>query len=374
MARETAVIGAPGRLSRAAAEGLYRVMAYKDEYEVARLHAAASYGEKPEFHMSPPLITRMDPSTGRRRKIAIPGSVALPLFRVLRHGKMVRGTVLDPFGYQAERRQERALIDQYTADLRSVLAALTRRQADHGGGAGRTPRPDQGLRSGQGRQSGEGADCPDAVAGRAVKARANGHGRRVAASGAGGRDGIDRTRSPHSRCKWYQAVTVAKHRGALMLRWPGGTMSDYDTDISIWSERQGELLRRRATGELVNEAELDWRNIAEEIEALGKSDRRELRNRIATLLDHLIRLQASPATSPRAGWRKTVREQRRGIQTLLKESPSLGPAVPVIIGEELSGAREEALASLADNNEQPRVDVASLDFTADQVLGPWLPE
>ncbi len=151
-------------------------------------------------------------------------------------------------------------------------------------------------------------------------------------------------------------------------------MSDYDTDISIWSERQGELLRRRATGELVNEAELDWRNIAEEIEALGKSDRRELRNRIATLLDHLIRLQASPATSPRAGWRKTVREQRRGIQTLLKESPSLGPGVPVIIGEELSGAREEALASLADNNEQPRVDVASLDFTADQVLGPWLPE
>lgn len=70
-------------------------------------------------------------------------------------------------------------------------------------------------------------------------------------------------------------------------------MSDYDADISIWSERQGELLRRRATGELVNEAELDWRNIAEEIEALGKSDRRELRNRIATLLDHLIRLQAS---------------------------------------------------------------------------------
>jgi indolepyruvate ferredoxin oxidoreductase len=118
-------MGAPGPLSRTAAEGLYRVMAYKDEYEVARLHAAATYGEKPEFHMSPPLITRMDPATGRRRKIAIPGSVALPLFRVLRHGKLVRGTPLDPFGYQEERRQERALIGQYTADLRSILAALT---------------------------------------------------------------------------------------------------------------------------------------------------------------------------------------------------------------------------------------------------------
>jgi indolepyruvate ferredoxin oxidoreductase len=123
--RETAVIGAPGPLSRAAAEGLYRVMAYKDEYEVARLHAAATYGEKPVFHMSPPLIHRMDKATGRRGKIAIPGTVALPLFRVLQHGKAVRGTFLDPFGYQAERRQERALIEQYVGDLRSVMAALT---------------------------------------------------------------------------------------------------------------------------------------------------------------------------------------------------------------------------------------------------------
>jgi len=123
--RETAVLGAPGRLSRAAAEGLFRVMAYKDEYEVARLHAAATYGEKPAFHMSPPLVGRTDPVTGRRRKIAIPGWVALPLFRVLRHGKAVRGTVVDPFGFQAERRQERALIGQYVADLRTVLAGLT---------------------------------------------------------------------------------------------------------------------------------------------------------------------------------------------------------------------------------------------------------
>ena len=124
--RETAVTGASGPLSRAAAEGLYRVMAYKDEYEVARLHAAATYGEKPAFHMSPPLLARFDKATGRRGKIAIPGSVALPLFRVLRHGKVLRGTPLDPFGYQGERRQERALIRQYTADLRKVLAALTR--------------------------------------------------------------------------------------------------------------------------------------------------------------------------------------------------------------------------------------------------------
>jgi indolepyruvate ferredoxin oxidoreductase len=112
-------------LSRAVAEGLYRVMAYKDEYEVARLHAAATYGDKPVFHMSPPLIWGIDKATGRRGKIAVPGWLGLPLFRVLRHGKALRGTVLDPFGYQAERRQERALIGQYEADLRLILDKLS---------------------------------------------------------------------------------------------------------------------------------------------------------------------------------------------------------------------------------------------------------
>jgi indolepyruvate ferredoxin oxidoreductase len=124
VARETQVFGEAGRLSRAAAEGLYRVIAYKDEYEVARLHAAASYGEKPRFHLSPPLIAGIDPATGRRRKIALPGWLALPLFRVLRHGKHLRGTALDLFGRQHERRMERALIDQYIGDLRTALAAL----------------------------------------------------------------------------------------------------------------------------------------------------------------------------------------------------------------------------------------------------------
>jgi indolepyruvate ferredoxin oxidoreductase len=124
-ARETAVFGAPGKLTRAAAEGLFRVMAYKDEYEVARMHAATAYGPGAVFHMSPPLISRMDKATGRRGKVAIPGWLGLPLFRVLRHGKILRGTPLDPFGLQAERRAERALVGQYVGDLRAALDALS---------------------------------------------------------------------------------------------------------------------------------------------------------------------------------------------------------------------------------------------------------
>ncbi len=122
--RETQALGDADRLSRAAAEGLYRVMSYKDEYEVARLHAAAKYGAKPVFHLSPPLITGIDPATGRRRKIALPGWLALPLFRVLQHGKHLRGTRFDLFGRQHERKMERALIEQYIADLRTTLAQL----------------------------------------------------------------------------------------------------------------------------------------------------------------------------------------------------------------------------------------------------------
>jgi indolepyruvate ferredoxin oxidoreductase len=118
------VSGQPGPLSRAAAEALFRVMAYKDEYEVARLHTNATYGKGAVFHLSPPLIARMDAVTGRRRKVAIPGWLALPLFRVLRRGKALRGSGLDPFGAQAERQAERALIEQYVGDLRGIASSL----------------------------------------------------------------------------------------------------------------------------------------------------------------------------------------------------------------------------------------------------------
>jgi indolepyruvate ferredoxin oxidoreductase len=74
--------------------------------------------------MSPPLITRIDQRTGRRNKIAIPGWLALPLFRLLQRGKAVRGSAFDPFGYQAERKAERALIEQYILDMRVALATL----------------------------------------------------------------------------------------------------------------------------------------------------------------------------------------------------------------------------------------------------------
>jgi indolepyruvate ferredoxin oxidoreductase len=125
---------APEKLRRAAAENLFKLMAYKDEYEVARLHLAAAegYGDPRavEFHMAPPLLTRTDPATGRRRKIAIPGRVALPVFRLLARLKGLRGTWLDPFGRQHDRIIERRMIADYADDLALIAASLNRGALD----------------------------------------------------------------------------------------------------------------------------------------------------------------------------------------------------------------------------------------------------
>jgi len=151
-------------------------------------------------------------------------------------------------------------------------------------------------------------------------------------------------------------------------------MSDlYDTDFVIWSRQQSELLRRRASGELVNEAEIDWPNVAEEIEALGKNEARALASKLATVMEHLLKLEASPAVDPRAGWRATIRRERTDIHRLLKDAPSLRPTVAAVIAEELGAARREAAASLADNGETPRIAIEGIVYDEDQVLGDWLP-
>jgi hypothetical protein len=149
-------------------------------------------------------------------------------------------------------------------------------------------------------------------------------------------------------------------------------VSEYDTDVFVWSHRQADLLRRMGAGERVND-QVDWANVAEEIESLGNSDRRDLSSRIQTILRHLIKLQASPATEPRAGWQRTVVEQRLQIGRLLKDSPSLRQLVPEAINDEMAGARMLALLDLAEFGEQALADPGQLTFSEDHVLGPGFP-
>jgi indolepyruvate ferredoxin oxidoreductase len=128
---------APGgtALTDAVARSLFKLMAYKDEYEVARLYsnghferqvASAFEGENLtfEFHLAPPLMARKDPATGVPRKMSF-GPWMMTAFRVLAKFRGLRGTPLDAFGYTRERRSERRLVRDYAALLDEILAKLT---------------------------------------------------------------------------------------------------------------------------------------------------------------------------------------------------------------------------------------------------------
>jgi len=88
-------------------------------------------------------------------------------------------------------------------------------------------------------------------------------------------------------------------------------MTDYDTDILTWSERQAALLRRRAAGELVNDADLDWPNIAEEIEAVGRSELRSCRSLLRQALRHMLKAEAWPLSRDAPTWRADAIDFRR---------------------------------------------------------------
>jgi hypothetical protein len=110
-------------------------------------------------------------------------------------------------------------------------------------------------------------------------------------------------------------------------------MSDlYDEDIVLWSERQGELLRRRAAGELVNEAELDWPHIAEEIESMGRAEQERLISRLAVLLAHLLKWRFQPDRRGNS-WHLTILEQRRRSRRIVSRNPSLRPRLDDILAE-----------------------------------------
>jgi indolepyruvate ferredoxin oxidoreductase len=119
-------------LAEAAARNLFKLMAYKDEYEVARLYTETDFrrklarqfdGElKLTFHLAPPLLARRD-EQGRLQKREY-GPWMLQAFRLLAKLRGLRGTRLDPFGWTAERKMERRLIEQYLATLDELLSGL----------------------------------------------------------------------------------------------------------------------------------------------------------------------------------------------------------------------------------------------------------
>ena len=95
----------------------------------------------------------------------------------------------------------------------------------------------------------------------------------------------------------------------------------YDQDFVAWSKQQAEALRAAARSG--SNQSLDWENLAEEIEDLGKSARRELQSQIRRIVRHLLKLEHSPAKEPRRGWEESIVDARAEIEDLLEASPSL---------------------------------------------------
>jgi hypothetical protein len=152
----------------------------------------------------------------------------------------------------------------------------------------------------------------------------------------------------------------------------GAMDSLYDRDLVLWAEQQARELR--AAADAGRNAPIDWENVAEEIESLGKAERHALASHISIVIEHLLKLQASPAKEPVRGWRDSVRHARREIERLLQDSPSLRREVPAIIGREMAATRTLVQANLQDHGEQPVVDVSLVAYDEAQVLGGWLPE
>jgi hypothetical protein len=114
-----------------------------------------------------------------------------------------------------------------------------------------------------------------------------------------------------------------------------GKAVDYEEDFYLWTVEQARLLR---LGEL---SAIDAANIAEEIESMGRSDRRELKSRLIVLLAHLLKWLHQPEARSRS-WSSTIREQRQQIELVLDDSPSLRPAVAQMLQQAYGLARDRA--------------------------------
>jgi len=125
--------GDESALTEAVARNLFKLMAYKDEYEVARLLTTRSFtdslkarfdgGIRLKFHFALPLLRKKQDSTGEPKKVAFSGWI-LPLLKVLAKGRVLRHTRFDPLGFSAERREERRLLSDYEQTLQRLLPKL----------------------------------------------------------------------------------------------------------------------------------------------------------------------------------------------------------------------------------------------------------
>ena|SRR5438552_18418173 len=139
----------------------------------------------------------------------------------------------------------------------------------------------------------------------------------------------------------------------------------YEEDFYAWTMEQSRLLR---SGEI---SSIDTENIAEELESMGRSDRRELKSRLVVLITHLLKWRHQPAARSRS-WSATIDEQRLQIEEVLAESPSLRPMVSAMTSQAYVIARMKAIAETGLSDQ---AFPEACPFAPDEVLSRgFLPE
>jgi Domain of unknown function DUF29 len=152
-----------------------------------------------------------------------------------------------------------------------------------------------------------------------------------------------------------------------MATHPRPTADLYEEDFYVWTEIQADLLRARRFDAL------DLENLIEEVEALGRAEKKEVLSNATTIIEHLLKLQYSPATDPRSGWIDSVLEHRNRLEY------DLTPRLRQILQDELPRVyaigRRTAERRLRTQGEDAAAAAlpATCPYTPDQITGDWWP-
>jgi hypothetical protein len=139
----------------------------------------------------------------------------------------------------------------------------------------------------------------------------------------------------------------------------------YDEDFYVWTEEQAALLRARRFDAL------DLENLIEEVEALGRSERSKVLNNASVIVEHLLKLQFSPASEPRGGWTASVQQHRRRLNRDL--TPRLRQILASELGPLYAELRRDTAHLLRLHGEEVAADALpdTCPYTLDQILDDW---
>ncbi len=161
-------------------------------------------------------------------------------------------------------------------------------------------------------------------------------------------------------------IAFLKRSEASMPR-PAAEVLEYEQDYYAWARRQARALRAARPNSV------DWKNLAEEIEDLGRAEREAVRSQLIRVIEHLLKLQYSAAAPPRLGWRVSVNDARRILADKLTRT--LRRDVAERLPDLWAHARETAALRLVEHGGRSAAEALpeACPYALDQLLGPWLP-